>query len=166
MATKMQSAGTTTGRSGAVRMAVRGAVGGAVAGIVFGALNMWFAASMAMPADMPLQMIATIVQGQDALAAGTASPLLGLVVHMVLSVAFGIVLGLLVARIATDGVRALVGMLYGVALYLLNFLVISPIAFPVFQDANQPLELATHIIFGSVAVLFLLRWRHAPSTGR
>jgi hypothetical protein len=44
----------------------------------------------------------------------------------------------------------------GIALYLVNFLVISPIAYPVFQDANQPLELATHMIFGSVTVLFLM----------
>jgi len=146
-------------RSGLMPMVIRGAIGGAVAGVVFGALNMWFAQSIGMPADMPLQMIATIVQGDDALAAGTASPVLGLVVHMILSMAFGVGLALLVRRTRSDAVRATVGLGFGLVLYLVNFLVLSPIAFAVFQDANQPLELATHLIFGSVAVLFLLDWR-------
>ncbi|WP_372595215.1 hypothetical protein [Actinotalea sp.] len=105
---------------------------------------------------MPLQMIATIVQGEEALAAGTASPALGLVVHMVLSMAFGGGLALLVTRVSSDAARAAVGLAYGVALYLVNFLVIAPIAFPVFRDANQPLEVATHLIFGAVAVLFVM----------
>ncbi len=43
--------------------------------------------------------------------------------------------------------RALLGLLCGAALYLVNFLVIWPIAFGVFQDANQPLELTTHLVF-------------------
>ena len=146
-------------RAGLMPMVIRGAIGGAVAGAVFGALNMWFAQSTGMPADMPLQMIATIVQGEDALAAGTTSPVLGLVVHMILSMAFGIGLALLVRRTRSDAVRAAIGLGFGLVLYLVNFLVISPIAFAVFQDANQPLELATHLIFGSVAVLFLLDWR-------
>lgn len=146
-------------RAGLLPALIRGAIGGAVAGAVFGALNMWFAHSTGMPADMPLQMIATIVQGEDALAAGTASPILGLVVHMVLSMAFGVALALLVRRTRSDAVRATVGLGFGLVLYMVNFLVISPIAFAVLQDANQPLELATHLIFGSVAVLFLLDWR-------
>jgi uncharacterized membrane protein YagU involved in acid resistance len=138
------------------RLAPLGALGGIVAGIVFGALNMWFAASIGMPADMPLRMIATIVQGGGAMADGTANPILGLAVHMVLSTAFGITLAVIVSRVRSDRTRALVGLLFGLALYLVNFLVISPIAFPVFQDANQPLELTTHLVFGAVAVLFLL----------
>lgn len=149
------------GPAGLIQMVIRGAIGGAVAGAVFGALNMWYAQSTGMPADMPLQMIATIVQGEDALAEGTASPALGLVVHMVLSMGFGAGLALLVRRVGSDALRALIGLVFGLVLYLVNFLVIAPIAFAVFQDANQPLELVTHLVFGSVAVLFLLDWRRA-----
>ncbi|MGM0386700.1 MAG: hypothetical protein ACQERF_12080 [Actinomycetota bacterium] len=141
-----------------MRLAILGAIGGIAAGAVFGALNMWYAASTGMPADMPLQMIATIVQGEGAMAAGTANPILGMAVHMVLSMAFGVTLAFLLrfGRIDSGAGRALAGLGFGIALYLVNFLVISPIAYPVFQDANQPLELATHMIFGSVAVLFLM----------
>ncbi len=65
-------------------------------------------------------------------------------------------LAVIASRIGSGVGRALAGLAFGVALYLVNFLVITPIAFAVFQDANQPVELATHLIFGSVAVLFLM----------
>lgn len=160
--------GTPTKRPSAAltSFALRGALGGIAGGVVFGALNMWFAHSMGMPADMPLMMIATIVQGEAALAAGTASSVLGLVVHMILSASFGVVLALLIRRLRTDALRALAGLVFGLGLYLVNFLVISPIAFGVFQDANQPLELTTHLVFGSVAVLFLLDWRTSTRARR
>lgn len=153
----------TAGRSQLARFLARGAIGGAVAGVVFGAANMWFATSTGMPADMPLRMIATIVQGEEALAAGTAEPLLGAAVHMVLSVAFGVGLALLALRLPTDAHRAALGVAYGVALYLVNFLVVAPIAFPVFRDANQPFELVVHVVFGAVAVLFVLQHRSAAT---
>lgn len=161
--TTAQSPSRSTATEPLVRggLVVRGAVGGVFGGVVFGVLNMWFAASTGMPADMPLKMIATIVQGESAIADGVASSALGLGVHMMLSAAFGVVLAFLVSRFASDAVRALVGLGYGLALYLVNFLVISPIAFKVFRDANQPLELTTHLVFGSVAVLFLLHRRPA-----
>ncbi|WP_291383505.1 hypothetical protein [Demequina sp.] len=145
-----------TPRAELIRFGARGVIGGAVAGAVFGALNMWFAHSQGMPTDTPLKMIATIVQGENAMADGTASPALGLVVHMVLSMMFGLILALLVLRMRSDALRSLVGLLFGAALYLVNFLVMAPLAYGVFEDANQPLELATHIVFGSVAVVFLM----------
>lgn len=152
----IQPSDSVTSRRGLLTLAARGAAGGAVAGVAFGAANMWYASSTRMPADMPLRMIATIVQGEGALAAGTAQPVLGGVVHMVLSVAFGVVLALLAHRVPSDAGRAALGVAYGVALYLVNFLVVAPLAFPVFRDANQPFELVVHVVFGSVAVLFLL----------
>lgn len=142
-------------------LAARGALGGAVAGAVFGAANMWYADSTGMPAQMPLQMIATIVQGEGALADGSANAWLGLGVHMVLSVGFGIGLALVASRLAGDAARAALGLVYGLGLYLVNFLVISPIAFGVFQDANQPFEAVVHVVFGAIAVLFLLDYRSA-----
>jgi hypothetical protein len=48
---------------------------------------------------------------------------------------------------------------HGAALNLVTFVIISPIALAVFQDANQPPETATHLVLGSVAVLFVLDWR-------
>src|ERR671924_645595 len=72
-----------------VRRLVRGAVGGVAAGLVFVAVTMWFAQSTGGKAEMPLRMISTLVKGDQAMAAGTTSPALGVAVHLVLSALFG-----------------------------------------------------------------------------
>jgi hypothetical protein len=132
---------------------LRGAIGGLVAGGAFIAATMWFASSLGDPADAPLMMIATIVQGEEAMKAGTASPALGLVVHAVLSAAFGVVFAQIAPRLATNGMVALAGTIYGALLYVVNFLLIAPLAFPIFEMANQPFELVVHILFGTLLSL-------------
>jgi uncharacterized membrane protein YagU involved in acid resistance len=129
---------------------LRGAVGGILAGIVFAAVTMWFADSTGGTANMPLHMISTIVKGDKAMAAGTTSVGLGLVVHLVLSALFGMLFALAVPRFRTNGTVALAATLYGALLYVLNFLVLAPLAFTTFQDANQPFELFAHIVFGTL----------------
>ena len=44
---------------------------------------------------------------------------------------------------------------YGAALYVLNFKILTPLAFPVFKMANQPFELVVHIVFGTLLGLVL-----------
>jgi hypothetical protein len=132
---------------------LRGAVGGLIAGAAFIAATMWFASSLGDPADAPLMMISTLVQGEAAMEAGTASPALGLVVHAVLSAVFGVVFALIVPRLATNGTVALAGTVYGALLYVVNFLVIAPLAFPIFETANQPFELVVHVLFGTLLSL-------------
>ena len=127
---------------------VRAVVGGIVAGGVFLAVTMWFASSLGDPANGPLMMISTMVQGEDAMEAGTASPGVGLAIHAVLSVFFALVFSAFVSRFRTNGTVALAGIAYGALLYVVNFLVIAPLAFPVLEMANQPFELAIHIVFG------------------
>jgi hypothetical protein len=129
---------------------LRGAVGGILAGMVFAAVTMWFADSTGGTANMPLHMISTIVKGDKAMAAGTTSVGLGLVVHLVLSALFGMLFALAVPRLRTNGTVALAATLYGALLYVLNFLVLAPLAFTTFQDANQPFELFAHIVFGTL----------------
>jgi hypothetical protein len=130
------------------RRLVRGAVGGVAAGIVFAAVTMWFAQSTGGKAEMPLRMISTIVKGDQAMAAGTTSPALGGVVHVVLSALFGIVFALAVPRFRTNGTVALAGTAYGLLLYVVNFLVLTPLLFTTFRMANQPFEMFAHLVFG------------------
>jgi hypothetical protein len=85
---------------------LRGAVGGVLAGVVFAGVTMWFAHSTGGNADMPLAMMATIVQGDAAMAAGTASPTVGVLVHLALSALFGAVFALAVPRLRTNGTVA------------------------------------------------------------
>jgi uncharacterized membrane protein YagU involved in acid resistance len=129
---------------------LRGALGGVLAGLVFAGVTMWFAHSTGGKADMPLRMISTIVKGDAAMAAGTASPALGAVVHVALSALFGMVFALAVPRFRTNGTVALAGTVYGLLLYVINFLVLTPLAFTVFRDANQPFEVFAHLVFGTL----------------
>jgi hypothetical protein len=137
-------------RESVVARTARGAIGGFLAGTAFIAVTMWFATTMGDPARGPLMMISTIVLGEEALASGQASAAVGFGVHSVLSVAFGVLFGLIAPMLRTNGTAALVGTGYGVVLYLVNFLVVSPLAYPVFKMANQPFELVVHALFGTL----------------
>jgi uncharacterized membrane protein YagU involved in acid resistance len=132
------------------RRLVRGAIGGVAAGLVFAAVTMWFAHSTGGKAEMPLRMISTIVKGDQAMAAGTTSPVLGVVVHVVLSALFGMVFALAVPRFRTNGTVALAGTAYGLLLYVVNFLVLTPLVFTTFKAANQPFEVFAHLVFGTL----------------
>ncbi len=134
----------------------RGVVGGIVAGAAFLALNMWFATSVGDPAKGPLLMMSTIVKGDEAMMAGTASIGVGLAVHAVLSAAFGVVFAALASRFRSAGAIAAAGVAFGAALYLLNFKVLSPASFTTFEMANQPFELVVHVVFGALLALALL----------
>ena len=151
--TAQSTSGTLTERL------TRGAVGGIAAGAVFAAVTMWFTASMPNgSASMPLHMIATIVQGDDAMAAGTTSPIAGAAVHLVLSAAFGMVFALIVPRLRSNPMIAVGGLVYGVLLYLVNFAILAPLVFTTFEAANQPFELLAHAVFGTlVGFAFLHR---------
>lgn len=134
---------------------VRGAIGGVVSGFVFAGITMWFASTMPDgAAEMPLRMMSTIVLGSGAMEAGTTSVGLGVVVHLVLSALFGIVFALVVPMLRTNGTVALVGTVYGLVLYVVNFLVLAPLIFTVFQAANQPFELFAHVVFGTLLAFF------------
>jgi uncharacterized membrane protein YagU involved in acid resistance len=133
-----------------VRRLLRGAVGGVAAGLVFAAVTMWFAHSTGGKAEMPLRMISTIVKGDQAMAAGTTSPALGAVVHLALSALFGMVFALAVPRFRTNGTVALAGTIYGLLLYVVNFLVLTPLVFTTFGMANQPFEVFAHLVFGTL----------------
>jgi uncharacterized membrane protein YagU involved in acid resistance len=146
----MAVVGTTRREETLPARLLRGAVGGILAGVVFAAVTMWFADSTVGKADMPLRMISTIIKGDQAMAQGTTSVGLGVVVHLVLSALFGMLFALVVPRLRTNGTIALAGTLYGALLYVLNFLVLAPLAFTTLQDANQPFELFAHIVFGTL----------------
>jgi len=151
MASTATATGTTDETVGS--RILRGAIGGGAAGAVFILVTMWFADSVGDPSNGPLMMISTIVKGEAAMANGTADPTLGWIVHGVLSILFGIAFAFVTPMFRTNGTVALVGIVYGALLYVVNFLVIAPIAFPIFQMANQPFELAIHIVFGALLAL-------------
>ncbi len=144
----------------------RGAVGGAVAGAVFIAITMWFFTTMGMPANTPLKVIASIAQGPAALSEETTDVWVGWGVHAVLSIAYGIVLAFLVRGVPNDAIRVAIGLGFGAVLYLGNFHVLAPLAFEPFTMANKPFELALHLAYGAIAVLFMLDYSRTRSARR
>lgn len=149
------TAPTTRERLGRNGLLLRGAVGGLVAGAVFIGVTMWFASSQGQPAEAPLRLISTIVLGDNALPNGETNVAVGMVVHVILSIVFGLVFAALVAPLRSDGWIACAGLIYGVLLYVVNFQILSRVFFTSFQMANQPFELFAHMVFGAVLVLFL-----------
>ncbi|MDZ7734601.1 MAG: hypothetical protein U5R31_17315 [Acidimicrobiia bacterium] len=129
---------------------VRGVLGGEVAGTVFALVTMWFSTTLEMESDTALLMMSTVASGQNSIENGTANVVTGVGVHLVLSALFGVIFSLLVPRMRTNGTLLLSAGAYGLAIYIVNFRLLSPVFFPVFQDANQPFEILIHLVYGLV----------------
>ena len=127
---------------------VRGAVGGVLSGVVFAAVAMWYAHSMGAGASVPLQMISTIIKGNEAMLRGTGSAGVGLAIHAALSALYGALFGLAVPRLRTNGTVAIAGTVYGALLFVVNFTYLVPLAFYAFDKANYAFELFAHLVYG------------------
>jgi uncharacterized membrane protein YagU involved in acid resistance len=143
-----------------------GIIGGIIGGIAMMMVEMIIAALMGMDAFMPPRMIAGIVLGPSAMQ--PATPLMTalgvtMVVHLMLSIIYGLIFAWLVSRIA--GVRSTAAVIvsasfYGLLLWLINFYVIAPPAgwvwFPTM--ANPVQQFIAHVFgFGTVLGIYLDR---------
>ncbi len=153
-------------------LVARGAVAGLTAGFGFLLANMGFATTQGKPAEAPLMDISTVFHGTSKPAGMTPTPDMvatGLVTHFGLSILFGISFALLVAALArtlrNPLVLALAGVLYGLALYVVNFQIFGNTVFPWFTNPagpNQGFEVGIHAAFGLMLVPFFLgAWRLA-----
>jgi hypothetical protein len=119
----------------------RGAVAGLTAGIGFLLANMAYATSEGKPAEAPLMDISTVFHGTSKPAGMTPTVDMvttGLVTHIGLSILFGISFAALVV-VAGRMLRhtlllALGGVLYGLALYVVNFQIFGNTLFPWFTN--------------------------------
>lgn len=141
------------------RMMLRGAAGGLFAGVIFGLFQMWYLADAGLPANTIIHMIATIVQPDEYFAAGTTSLAVGWAVHVVLSITYGALLGLLATEFKSNASRVALAGFYGLVVYMFNFLLLVPLFYPVFDIANQPFEAVVHVVYGFLLAPFLVKWR-------
>ena len=106
-------------------------------------------------------MIAAIVMGKGVLPPpetfDATIVLVAMVVHFVLSVVFVIPLALVLHRMASAP-ALLVGGVYGLVLYLVNFYLFTAV-FPWFAMARNWVSIVTHILFGVVAAWAYLKLR-------
>ncbi|HSW02954.1 hypothetical protein [Aquabacterium sp.] len=147
------------------------AVAGFAAGAVLMVLELTWAASMSAhgPWRIP-HLVAALVLGPDILKSGAfgfSLPVVAtaLATHYVLGIVFGVVLAFIVAGFHYDtsiGMVQILGAVFGVALYLVNFHVLT-MFFPWFAELRGWGTLMAHLAFGVVAAL--LYWKLAPSEG-
>jgi uncharacterized membrane protein YagU involved in acid resistance len=152
----------------------RGAVAGIAAGFVFLLANMAYATTQGKPSLAPFMDISTIFHGTDQPASMTPTLDMlatGAVVHITLSIAFGVVFALLVGAFAPLARNWLVlagaGVVYGLALYVVNFQILGNTIFEWFtnpQGPNQGFEVFIHAVFGLLLVPFFLGLAHRLRT--
>jgi hypothetical protein len=148
----------------------RGAAAGISAGFVFLLANMAYATTQGKPSVAPFMDISTIFHGTDRPAAMTPTVDMlatGAVVHLTLSIAFGVIFALLVGAFAPLTrnwlVLAVAGVAYGLALYVVNFQILGNTIFEWFtnpQGPNQGFEVFIHAVFGLLLVPFFLGFAH------
>lgn len=132
-----------------------GVLAGLVAGTAYLAAQATFtAAAHTGGAAEPLQRIAAILLGPNA--APPPADLdptilgMGLLIHYALAMVYGRLVGGLVGGRGLTA-AALIGAATGLSLYLLNFELIAPSAFPWFADSITVVTVADHLLFGVVA---------------
>lgn len=148
-------------------MVKQGVIGGIIAGLVFAIFEMVMA-TVLMGTEaffMPLRMIGAIVLGQQAIAVSyplITAALTGVVVHMILSVVFGIVfVGIaytfpIVSRSKTATITAT--SIYGLLIWIVNFYIIAPVfAWTWFPEQTNPIvQFVAHTFFyGTVLGIYL-----------
>lgn len=146
--------------SGAIK---RGVFWGVGAGIIFALFEMVMNTMFGQPFFGPLRMISSIALGAEAIDPGYSmivAGAVGLIVHAFLSAVYGVIfVGLvgLTKRFNTPmNTRLFVGPLFGLALWVVNFLIIAPIAFPQFTEVNQFWSgfVAHTFVFGTALGIF------------
>jgi uncharacterized membrane protein YagU involved in acid resistance len=147
----------------------QGALGGFIAGIVFAMFEMVMAALMNGVGAffMPLRMIGAMVLGRQALDPGyslATAGITGMVVHMMLSVVFGMVFAAIVHAVPalrrSHAVLISVVSTLGLLLWPINFYVIAPLfGWDWFPNNTNPLVqfIAHTFMYGTVLGLYLSR---------
>jgi uncharacterized membrane protein YagU involved in acid resistance len=145
-----------------------GAIAGIVAGLVFAAFEMVVSAFMmgAGAFFMPLRMIGAIALGSEALSASysiLAAGIAGVIVHIILAIVYGLIFGAIATVLR--GPMAYVGLatVFGFALWLINFYLIAPFAFPWFQEASPIVQFIAHTFFFGTVLGFFLWKSHERS---
>lgn len=140
---------------------------GMISGAVFMALEM-IMVPLFLGGSMwaPPRMMAAIVLGEGVLPPPATFEfgifMVALLVHFALSIAFALVLALLIARLGFAAALA-VGAAFGALLYLVNFYGMTAL-FPWFAMARNWVSIFAHVVFGLVAAWVYVR-RARPAEG-
>lgn len=150
-------------------LVTRGVAGGLSGGVAFAIANMYYADAHGKPAVAPFLAIATIFHHQKMPMMSPENVVTGLVLHVALSMVFGVVFALVVVPVARGaGMLVAGGVAYGLVLFVVNFEIFGRAFFPWFTNPkgpNQLFELWIHpVAYGLFLVPFFLGIRHAALT--
>ncbi len=126
---------------------------GVVAGIIFGVAVMIVAVTMNESMWSPLRLMASVVMGKDALTDVSGAPVVtGIIVHLILSGVFGGIYGLFDAALSRElrasfAWQAGLGLVFGVALWLVDFQIIARVIYPWFLSSQQMTMALLHAVF-------------------
>jgi hypothetical protein len=139
----------------------RGATAGIVAGMAYLLANMWFAASQGSPGISPLYAISTVFHASNAPVLAPTEPILGLTIHIALSLGFGMGFAVLLVPWLRNLPALVLGALgYGLALWVLNTQILGRTVFPLFAPerlSDLIFTLLSHVlIFGLLLAPFFL----------
>lgn len=125
---------------------------GIIGGAVFLALDMVLTSLSGGSGSEPLRLIAAIMLGDTVLSPSASFfpsiMLVGLIVHAVLSILYGLTISTLVNRTGL-ATAALLGSIAGLGLYVLNFYIFTSV-FPWFANARIWVTVLVHLVFGFV----------------
>ncbi len=129
-------------------------IAGIIAGAIFMMLEMMLVPLIGGGSPWgPPRMIAAIGMGKDVLpppADFAAAPLMAaMLIHFPLSIVFAVILAFIVQRLGL-GLAILIGAVFGLVLYFVNFYGFTAI-FPWFAMARNAITIFTHIVFGAAA---------------
>jgi hypothetical protein len=142
-------AGAPVERRDAWELATHGARAGLLAGLGLGIVEILASAVLRGDPSLPFDFAAAIVVGPEALSPGfpvAASVMLGIVIHVLLSTMFGVAfltaLALTFQLSARPWLMLLYGLLFGVAVWEVDFLAVLPVIAPALSGR---LDLATQL---------------------
>ncbi len=144
-----------------------GAFAGIIAGIVFMMLEMALVMMQGQSPWGPPHMMAAMVLGQSVLPEpGTYAPFsfmimaVAMMIHMMLSIIYGLI-GAWIMHRFDWGWALIVGAVYGIAMYIVNFYMTAPAMFPWFEMARNSTSAFSHMMFGAVFGLVYV-WLRRP----
>lgn len=164
--------GLTVERRDPWELAMHGARAGLLAGVALGVVEVTASTILSDDPWMPFDFAAAIFVGLEALAPAfplAAALALGTVLHVLLSIVFGVAflagLALTFQLSARPSLIVLYGMLFGVIVWEINFLAVLPVIAPELTGRlNLPMQLWNGIVsyllvYGPVLALYVIRVR-------
>lgn len=152
-------------RQSAERFLMRGIVGGVLGGLAFALAEVALSAALGFGSLDPMRAIGSIILGPEAMSVeypvGTAVAV-GLALHLVLSAVYGAIFAAILWTTGQAGrlssLAIVMGVLYALALWVVNFLVVAPMLFrQLAGDPTFPLTFTVaHFFYGLVLGGFML----------